>query len=279
MDFQFHWLRRGAAWVIFACGWGAAHLPAQVAVAQNNAVLAEAVLPNAPQPNASASAVAAGDASDPGGSDVGWFFLATSGSKYSEVLNPGEKRVPFTVREKFIYSVRESVDTEEFIVVMGSAGYDHLVNNDPKYGTDGNGFGERVGTTALREASVHLLGDFAFASVLHQDPRYFREGPGKPFMRRVKHVIVSCVTSHSDRDGHLQPDYSGLTARAATAAMTVLYFPHVSATNTIAAETFGYSVLGDMAGNAVLEFLPDFLHPKKNAEEKADAKAGQKTEQ
>jgi hypothetical protein len=262
-------LRISTACAIFACSLGAA----QIAVAQSNPVLAAAALPNAPQPMAAASMMAAADAVEPvdmGGSDVSGFFLATSGSKYSTVLNPGQKRVPFTVREKFIYSASESVDTEEFIIVMASAGYDHLVNNDPKYGTDGNGFGERVGTTALREASVHLLGDFAFASVLHQDPRYFRVGPGKSFVRRLKYVIASAVTSHSDRDGHLQPDYSGITARAATAAMTLTYYPHVSATNTIAAETFGYSLLGDMAGNALLEFLPDFLVPIRKVEQKAE---------
>jgi hypothetical protein len=84
-------------------------------------------------------------------------------------------------------------------------------------------------------------------------------GPGYGFTQRVKHVIVATVTSHSDRDGHTQVDYSGLLGRSTTSAMTLLYYPHVSATGVIATETFGYSLLGELGGNSFLEFWPDIV--------------------
>jgi hypothetical protein len=258
--------------------WSGTDASAQVATVANDATVLSVPLaaaappprmPDAPQPNSAAVNNAGAGAnligpSASGDTNAAQLFLFTSNSRYNTELKPGEKRVPFSVREKFIYSIRESISTEEVFVFTLGAGYNHFINGNPRYGTDGNGFGERVGTSALREASVHILGDGVMASALHQDPRYFTVGRGHPFIDRVKHVVASAVTSHSDRDGHVQPDYSGMTGRAATAAMTLAYYPHVSATNTIAAETFGYSLLGDMAGNALLEFLPDFLHPRHN---------------
>jgi hypothetical protein len=265
LNFSPNRLRVRVACVIFGLNFAAAFSHAHVVVAQNNAMLAE-VVPDAPQPIASASPTRVdGSASDPDGSDVRQFFLATGGSRYSTALNPDEKRIPFTVREKFIYSIHESVDMDEFVVLVVGSGFNHLVNGNPHYGTDGNGFGERVGAAALRHTSIHLMGDGMFASVLHQDPRYFRIGAGQPFKQRAKHVFVSAFTSHSDRDGHVQPDYSGLTARAASAAMTLTYYPHISATGPGAVTTFGYSLVREMAADTFLEFMPDLLHPQKKA--------------
>jgi hypothetical protein len=187
-------------------------------------------------------------------------LLSSSKSKYSTVLKPGQERIPYTVEEKFLFSLRESVSPEQAFVVTLSAGYNHLIDGNPHFGSDEEGFGEREGSAALREFSVHLLGDGLFASAFHQDPRYFRQGYGVPFKKRVQHVFVSAVTSHADSDGRLQPDYSGLLGRAVTAGETIGYYPHVSANGRVAAETFGYSILGGLGGNAFLEFWPDILH-------------------
>jgi hypothetical protein len=221
-------------------------------------------LPDAPLPAEAASSSDAGSptslAADDDSADAPHFLLSSSQSKYSTVVKPGQDRVPFTAKEKFIFSMRESVSPEQAFVVTLSAGYNHLIDGNPHFGSDGNGFGEREGSAALREASVHLLGDGVFATAFHQDPRYFRVGPGTRFSRRVRHVLIASVTSHADSDGRLQPDYSGLLGRAVTAGETLGYYPHVSATGKIAAETFGYSVLGEVAGNGFLEFWPDLVH-------------------
>lgn len=189
-------------------------------------------------------------------------FLASSNSKYSTVVKPGQKVVPFTPKEKMIFSLRESVSTEQLFVVTLSGGYNHLIDGNPHFGSDANGFGERVGSAALREASIHIQGDGIAASIFHQDPRYFRQGKGRPFKQRVGHVFASVVTSHADSDERLQPDYSGITGRAATAIETLGYYPHTSAKASVATESFGYSFLGELGGNAFLEFWPDILHSR-----------------
>src|SRR5580658_2185537 len=134
LNFSLDRLRLRVACILFALSFGVAFSHAQITVAQNNIVLADAILPNAPLPMPSATGAAIPDAAPTGvsaDSNVQQFFLATSGSRYSTVLNPGEKRVPFTVGEKFIYSARESVDTEEFLTVMVSSGFNHLIDGNP----------------------------------------------------------------------------------------------------------------------------------------------------
>ena len=92
--------------------------------------------------------------------DNGFYFLLSSKqSRYSTTIKPGEEFVPFTVKEKFIYSLRESVSPEAFFVIFASAGYNHLIDGNPHAGSDSAGFGERVGYVALRNTSTQILSD------------------------------------------------------------------------------------------------------------------------
>jgi len=192
--------------------------------------------------------------------DNGFYFLLSSKqSRYSTTIKPGEEFVPFTVKEKFIYSLRESVSPEAFFVIFASAGYNHLIDGNPHAGSDSAGFGERVGYVALRNTSTHILSDGILASAFHQDERYFRMGPGNSIGKRAKHAIVDTFIAHRDRDATAQFDYSGILGRAGSAFLTRAYYPHVSATVPVAAGTFGYSIAGELAGDLFLEFWPDVV--------------------
>jgi hypothetical protein len=52
-------------------------------------------------------------------------------------------------------------------------------------------------------------------------------------------------------------NYSLLAGYGAAAAMTMAYYPHVSSGGGRAAITYGYSLLGNVAGNQFHEFWPD----------------------
>jgi hypothetical protein len=192
--------------------------------------------------------------------DNGFYFLLSSRqSKYSTTIKPGQPFIPFTVKEKFIYSIRESTSPEAFFVIFASAGYNHLIDGNPHAGSDSAGFGERVGYVALRNTSTHILSDGILASAFHQDERYFRMGPGNTFGHRTKHAVIATFTAHRDRDATAVFDYAGILGRAGSAFLTRAYYPHVSATVPVAAGTFGYSIAGELAGNLFLEFWPDVV--------------------
>jgi hypothetical protein len=188
-----------------------------------------------------------------------YFLLSSKPSKYSTTIKPGQKFVPFTVKEKFIYSLRESSSPEAFFVIFASAGYNHLIDGNPHAGSDSGGFGERLGYVGLRNTTTHILSDGILASAFHSDERYFRQGPREKFGHRAKHAVIATFTAHRDSDATAEFDYAGILGRAGSAFLTRAYYPHVSATVPVAAGTFGYSIAGELSGNLFLEFWPDVV--------------------
>lgn len=189
----------------------------------------------------------------------GFFFYPTPG-KYSTVIQPGMAFQPFSPGEKLLYSVRESVVPSELAIVVIDAGWNHAVDGNPKYGTDSGAFAARIGAVALREATTHVISDGIYASLFHQDERYFRKGPGTKFKSRAKYVLLSILLTRSD-SGNTQFDTSGLLGRATGSALTMAYYPKVSANGRVAAESFGWALAGELGANTYLEFWPDiWLH-------------------
>jgi hypothetical protein len=241
----------------------ASAIPAAEATVQLAALnTSTSAIPDAPTPVQQSATTQHPDLAQQTGQqiDKGFYFLLSSKpSKYSTTVKPGQKFVPFMVKEKFVYSARESVSPEAFFVIFWSAGYNHLIDGNPHAGSDSAGFGERVGYIALRDTSVHIISDGIYASLFHQDERYFRQGPGNKFKSRAKHAVLATFTAHRDRDGSAQFDYSGILGRASASYLTMTYYPHISATPVVASTTFGYSLAGELFGNAFLEFWPDVV--------------------
>jgi hypothetical protein len=180
--------------------------------------------------------------------------------KYSTVVQPEETFHPLSPGEKMIYSIRESVSPGELTVVVLDAGFNHLINGDPKYGSDSTAFLQRMGAIGLRQATMHVIGDGIYASVFHQDERYFRKGPGTPFKSRAKYVLASIFLSRGN-NGNTEFDASGILGRATGSALTMAYYPSPSANGRVVAKTFGFSLLGELGANTCLEFWPDvWLH-------------------
>jgi hypothetical protein len=90
----------------------------------------------------------------------------------------------------------------------------------------------RTGCSRLRKAlcgcvcgslTSGYLGQAIFASILHQDPRYFYQGSGST-QSRLLHALGWAVIARSD-SGHSQPNYSYLLGDLASAALSNLYYP------------------------------------------------------
>jgi hypothetical protein len=61
-------------------------------------------------------------------------------------------------------------------------------------------------------------------------------------------------------DGASQINFSGIGGRAASAALTVIYYPEPSITAAVVASTFLISIATDAGGNLLLEFIPNLAH-------------------
>ena len=175
--------------------------------------------------------------------------------KLSKSVAPGETPPPLTVGEKMRLPLIEQVQPYAFFTQVLSAGWEHLLDSDPQYGTDSAGFGERLGAAALRQSSSVFFSDGVFASLFRQDPRYYRKGSG-PILRRGLYAASRVWVTRND-SGARAPNYSLFAGRAVATALTVTYYPAVSATAGRTARGYAISFAPSMLGNQYHEFWPD----------------------
>jgi hypothetical protein len=162
---------------------------------------------------------------------------------------------PLSAGEKLKLSFMEQLTPYAFFTEALSAGWEQLRNSDPKYGSDSAGFGERLGAAAIRQSSESVFADGVFAAAFHQDPRFYRLGKGS-FPHRVFYAASRTWRTRMD-SGTPAMNYSLLVGYGASSALTMAYYPAISATGSKAAAGYGWSLLGNMAGDQYHEFWPD----------------------
>jgi hypothetical protein len=148
-----------------------------------------------------------------------------------------------------------------------SAGWSHLLDNSPNYGTDKGAFGERLGAAAIRGISEDFLSTSVMAPVFHEDPRYYRLGRrGHSLTQRAVYAATRVFITRSD-SGRETANLSLLTGNLEAAALTNAYYPARNRTAGRTMLTYGTSLGGAALGFGVNEFLEDALeltHLKKS---------------
>lgn len=177
--------------------------------------------------------------------------------RLAKYIEPDEQAVPLSARDKLELSVWEQLQPYSFGTQILAAGWEHMLNSNPKYGTDKAGFGERLGAATIRQGSQAIFSDGVMAAALRQDPRYYRKGSGK-IVNRVFYAATRVLITRTDA-GNEAPNYSQLIGYAGASALTMTYYPAVSATWSNTASGYATSLLGSALGNGLHEFLPDIL--------------------
>ena len=241
-------LCRRAALILLAIACGAVGRGQTVSDTPGT-VLAEA-LPEAPQPQSQPPAQNfTPSAQQPA------FSPYPPARRFAQIIEPGQTQYKFTAPDKLVFSFTEIARPITLLPGLYSAGYEQLFNTDPKYGKDSGAFGEKLGASMLRSASVRVFSDGIFAGAFHQDPRYYRIANGS-FIRRTLLSARQAVIRRGD-DGADQFNYSGIAGRAVAAALVVTYYPEPSVTARVVSLTFLSSIATDAGGNLILEFFPN----------------------
>ena len=221
-------------------------------------------LPDAPQANAAVSTSTPQPAAHAGrdnvvfGVHVGPGYPVEAG-KYDIIINPSERAQPLTARDKLLYAAHEQIQPYVFSPALISAGIGQITGNDPKYGSDSAGFGERFGAGMLRGATDRLSGDGWLAAVFHQDPRFYREGEGNgTIIDRGLHAARQSLVRRNDA-GDERFNASGILGHAFANCLALAYYPGVSQHASAAARGFGIAVAADAGSKLFLEFGPDIL--------------------
>ncbi len=177
--------------------------------------------------------------------------------KWQTTINPDQEVVHYSAVDKLNFAFHEQISPTVLIPATISAGWASLLDAHPKYGSDSAGYGERFGASMLRGASGRILGDGVLAVIFRQDPRYYRVAHGS-LGRRVLGSVEQTFVRRNDAQ-HNGFNWSGATGHLVASALQVTYYPQVSASGEIAAESFALSFAGDAAGKLFREFLPDLF--------------------
>ncbi len=217
-----------------------------------------AVLPDAPSPSFSTSESTPnknGDQDDT--QQIPGAHVPRHAPRLAKYIEPKQQAVALSATDKLQLAAWEQVQPYAISTEVLAAAWEHLLNGNPKYGSDKAGFGERVGAAAIRQTSQAIFSDGVMPALLHQDPRYYRKGSGK-IVNRVLYSASRVLIIRTD-SGKEAPNYSQIIGYAGASALTMTYYPAISATWHDTAEGYGISMMTSALGNQLHEFLPDVI--------------------
>ncbi|HEY2014805.1 MAG TPA: hypothetical protein VGH38_14955 [Bryobacteraceae bacterium] len=184
---------------------------------------------------------------------------------YQTVTETNGHVAPLTARQKWSLAFKETVDPFNIASAAMGAAFSQKGNQTPKYGEGGDAYGERFGAALADFGTQSIFSAGLLASVLHQDPRYFRKGPQAGVAKRVVYSLSRIVIARQD-SGRSAFNASGIGGMMMGIAASNLYYPAASVKGTVMAGRLETSLFGGVTGNLMSEFWPDiqkkFFHRK-----------------
>jgi hypothetical protein len=176
-----------------------------------------------------------------------------------------EKVKPLTAKQKWTLALKETVDPFNILNAALGAGFSQRGNQTPKYGEGDVAYVRRFGAALGDFGSQNFFSAGLLATVLHQDPRYYRKGPGTGVAKRVVYSVSRLVIARQD-SGTNAFNASGIGGMLMGIAASNLYYPAVSVRGSVMACRISTSLTGGVMGNLMSEFWPDiqkrFFHKK-----------------
>ena len=178
--------------------------------------------------------------------------------RLTKYIPSGMTAQSITGRDKVLIGLRDLYSPLDFLAMIASAGYEQVVNGQPNYGTDKGAFGQRLGAAAIRETTQGFFTDSVFSPILHEDPRYYVQGPGHNFFYRTAYAATRVVVTKTD-SGKNSVNGAMLLGYASSAALTYTYYPPINQNFHDIASNYGGSLGGAALGFFVSEFSDDLL--------------------
>jgi hypothetical protein len=176
---------------------------------------------------------------------------------------------PLKSKEKFQLFLRGTIDPFPVVVYAIQAGIEQAKDSHSGYGQGAAGYARRFGAALGDGTSARFFSTYAFPSLLHQDPRYFRKGQGST-RSRIAYSLSRGFVTRSD-SGKTQPNWSNVLGKFVGASLANLYYPAedrgVSLTMSRVAISLGYQTLGNVA----IEFWPEIHRKFFGGKKKQDA--------
>lgn len=192
---------------------------------------------------------------------------STNSSSESLLLGPSDIPIdpPFaaqpqsisTTKEKWDHFWRETASPLTFGGGVFNASFSQVTHTDPKYGTGTGAFAERFGASVADITTQNFFGDFVVASAFHEDPRYYRMGPGHSFLHRASYAISRAVVIRKD-DGGNAFNFDNILGSAMSTGFSNIYYPPASRSGKANLMHWGIDVADNGFVNLAPEFWQDF---------------------
>jgi hypothetical protein len=160
---------------------------------------------------------------------------------------------PMGPKQKFRLAFRSMMDPMAFAGAAGVAGAEQYYNVFPGYGRGVPGYFKRFGAAYANDFSARMLSSGLFASLFHEDPRYFYKGTGS-FQSRAMYAISCAFVTRND-EARLRPNYSHVLGVFAAAALTNLYYPKENRGVGLTLANGAIETVGMSGTNLVREFI------------------------
>jgi hypothetical protein len=162
--------------------------------------------------------------------------------------------VPLTAKLKFQLAMKSSIDPVTFVAANIYASMNQVAVR-PGYTPRAVGYAQRLGAIYADGFTDILFGGAVLPSILHQDPRYFYDGPEKGTKKhRFWYAVATPFICKGD-NGHWQPNYSSIGGDLISGAISNAYYPQVDRGVGLVFTTAALGAGGRMANALAQEFL------------------------
>jgi hypothetical protein len=175
---------------------------------------------------------------------------------YQTVEDSSQPVAPLTARQKWNLGWREAADPFNIGSAAMTAAFSQHDNQTPKYGEGWPNYGRRFAAAMADSGTQSLFSAGVFATLLHQDPRYFRKGPGAGVLPRAWYSMTRLFICRNDA-GNATFNGSNLLGIVAGIAVSNAYYPSASRSGSVMAGRIETSLFGGLTGNLLSEFWPD----------------------
>jgi len=160
---------------------------------------------------------------------------------------------PLTSRQKLSLATRETFDWTAFVGATIAAGTGQAANTHSGFGDGGSAYAKRWVASFVDDRTGDFLTHYLFASLFHEDPRYFYQGSGTTPSRMV-HAFSSAFVARSD-SGKPMPNYAYVFGNISAASLSNTYYPTTARGADLLLTNVAVGLAGRAAANLVQEFV------------------------
>jgi hypothetical protein len=168
--------------------------------------------------------------------------------------SPGRLSAP----EKFKLFVNQSISPPYVLAAALTSAFNQAQDVPPGYGQGWDAYGSRFGADMARASSNSFFGTFLFASLFHQDPRFFPES--EPTLWRTVNYSAKLIVLTRDDSGKTVFNSSGLLGPLASEGLANLYLPPSEQTLAKTTTRFAVDLAWRFAGNMFKNYWPAVFH-------------------